>query len=200
MQLRGAAPNHHPLPVEGRSQPTRLRSVARTARKPPRPARKAPRTAMPAAPAVYASTALGMACWEFDVRRAGRFLAAARTPLRQVGSGPATARSRLWRHRGLPDPRRPRPPTPGSRSARRVAAAVRTGAAALTPRVGRPLIAPARPSPAPRGGARVSAPLPGLRQRAPTRYRSRQIRQQPLCASPSPRPRRTTWRGTPSPA
>lgn len=35
---RGATPHHHPLPVEGRPQPTCLRSVARTARKPPRPA------------------------------------------------------------------------------------------------------------------------------------------------------------------
>lgn len=33
----------------------------------------------------YTAYALGMACWEFDVRRAGRFLAAARTPLRQMG-------------------------------------------------------------------------------------------------------------------
>lgn len=32
MQLRSATPHHHPLPVEGRPQPTRLRSVARTAR------------------------------------------------------------------------------------------------------------------------------------------------------------------------
>lgn len=30
-------PHHHPLPVEGRPQPTRLRSVARAARKPPAP-------------------------------------------------------------------------------------------------------------------------------------------------------------------
>ena len=125
----GATPHHHPLPVEGRPQPTRLRSVARTARKPPRPVRKAPLTAMPAAPAVYAprlgpagsacvllpaqvsrlrrlpfaavahsgyavcpsrrcaytAYALGMACWKLDARRAGRFLAAARTPLRQMG-------------------------------------------------------------------------------------------------------------------
>ena len=35
---RGATPHHRPLPVEGRPQPTRLRSVARTARRPPRPA------------------------------------------------------------------------------------------------------------------------------------------------------------------
>lgn len=54
---RGATPHHHPLPVEGRPQPTCLRSVARTARKPPRPARKAIPTAMPAAPAVYCSAA-----------------------------------------------------------------------------------------------------------------------------------------------
>lgn len=52
-----STPHHHPLPVEGRPQPTCLRSVARTARKPPRPARKAPLTAMPAAPAVYCSAA-----------------------------------------------------------------------------------------------------------------------------------------------
>lgn len=57
MQLRGATSHHHPLPVEGRPQPTRLRSVARTARKPPRPARRASLTAMPAAPAVYCSAA-----------------------------------------------------------------------------------------------------------------------------------------------
>lgn len=57
VQLRGATSHHHPLPVEGRPQPTRLRSVARTARKPPRPARRASLTAMPAAPAVYCSAA-----------------------------------------------------------------------------------------------------------------------------------------------
>lgn len=55
--IPSATPHHHPLPVEGRPQPTCLRSVARTARKPPRPARKAPLTAMPAAPAVYCSAA-----------------------------------------------------------------------------------------------------------------------------------------------
>ena len=33
----------------------------------------------------YTAYALGMACWESDVRRAGRSLAAARTPLRQMG-------------------------------------------------------------------------------------------------------------------
>lgn len=33
----------------------------------------------------YTAYALGMACWVFDVRRSGRFLAAARTPLRQMG-------------------------------------------------------------------------------------------------------------------
>ena len=55
--IQGATPHHHPLPVEGRPQPTCLRSVARTARKPPRPARRAPLTAMPAAPAVYCSAA-----------------------------------------------------------------------------------------------------------------------------------------------
>ena len=43
-----STPHHHPLPVEGRPQPTCFRSVVRTARKPPRPARKAPLTAMPA--------------------------------------------------------------------------------------------------------------------------------------------------------
>lgn len=110
-------------------QPTRLRSVARTARTRPVLRRKAISTAMPAAPAVYAprlgpagsarvslpaqasrlrrlafaavahagcavcpslrcaytASALGMACREFDVRRPGRVLAAARTPLRRVG-------------------------------------------------------------------------------------------------------------------
>ncbi len=205
------------------------------------------------------------------MRRSGRFLAAARTPLRQMGCCPlalvrgwwwgvdalaaltrsgerdsaATSppglphgrhalasgapdprgnrssrqpRSRLRRHRGLPDPRRPRPPSPGSRGActgsqpppapapqlspqgsgrGRSHARVRRSVSA--PHLGHPLIAPARPSSAPRGGARAPAPLPGLRQRAPTRRRSHRIRQQPLCASPSPRPRRTTWRGTPSP-
>ena len=208
------------------------------------------------------------------MRRAGRLLAAARTPLRQVGccplvlvrgwwwdvdvlaasprnskrdsaatsppglphgrnalaSGapdsrgnrsPRQPRSRLWRHRGLPDPRRPRSPSPGSRNAcagsqappapapqlspqgsgrSRSHARVRVRRSVNAPRLGHPLIAPARPSSAPRGGARVPAPLPGLRQRAPTRHRARRIRQRPLCASPSPRPRRTTWRGTPSPA
>lgn len=127
--IPSATTHHHPLPVEGRPQPTCLRSVARTARKPPRPAREAPLTAMPAAPAVYAQRlgpassayvllpaqvsrlrrlpfaavahsgcavcpsrrcaytayALGMACRKVDVRRSGRFLAAARTPLRRMG-------------------------------------------------------------------------------------------------------------------
>ena len=126
---RASTPHHHPLPVEGRPQPTCLRSVARTARKPPRPARKrhsrpcpplrlciAPRlgpassayvllpaqvsrlrrltfaavahsgyAVCPSRRCAYTAYALGMACWEFDVRRAGRFLAAARTPLRQMG-------------------------------------------------------------------------------------------------------------------
>ena len=36
-QTRDPTPHHHPLPVEGRPQPTRLCSVARTARKPPPP-------------------------------------------------------------------------------------------------------------------------------------------------------------------
>ena len=54
---RDATPHHRPLPIEGRPQPTCLRSVARTARKPPRPARRSPLTAMPAAPAVYCSAA-----------------------------------------------------------------------------------------------------------------------------------------------
>lgn len=208
------------------------------------------------------------------MRRAGRFLATARTPLRQMGccsfvlvrgwwwgvavlaalteeqqarlrsdvtpglphglhalaSGapdprgnrsPRQPRSRLWRHRGLPDPRRPRPPSPGSRNAcagsqpppapapqllpqgsgrSRSHARVRVRRSVSAPHLGHPFIAPARPSSAPRGGARAPAPLPGLRQRAPTRHRSRRIRQQPLCASPLPRPRHTTWHGTPSPA
>ncbi len=123
------------------------------------------------------------------------------------------------RHRGLPDPRRPRPPSPGSRNAcagsqpppapapqlspqgsgrSRSHACVRRSVSA--PHLGHPFIAPAWPPSAPCGGARDPAHLPGLRQRAPTRHHSRRIRQQPLCASPSPRPRRTTWRGTPSPA
>lgn len=288
MQLRGATPHHHPLPVEGRPQPTCLRSVARTARKPPRPARRAPLTAMPAAPAVYCSAArasqlrlrvapgsgqpaapsalrggrtlrlrrLSLAALRIHSLRSGHGLPGVRRA--QVGSVPrggahsATAdgllpfrarsrvvvgcgcprgppdprgnrssrqpRSRLRRHRGLPDPRRPRPPSPGSRGActgsqpppapapqlspqgsgrGRSHARVRRSVSA--PHLGHPLIAPARPSSAPRGGARAPAPLPGLRQRAPTRRRSHRIRQQPLCASPSPRPRRTTWRGTPSP-
>ena len=90
VQLRGATPHHHPLPVEGRPQPTCLRSVARTARKPPRPARKAPLTAMPAAPAVYAPR-LGPAGSAYvslpaQVSRLRRLpFAAARTPLRQMG-------------------------------------------------------------------------------------------------------------------
>ena len=50
---RVATPHHHPLPIEGRPQPARLRSVARTARKPPRTAREVNLTAEPAAPAVY---------------------------------------------------------------------------------------------------------------------------------------------------
>lgn len=196
------------------------------------------------------------------MRRAGRFLAAARTPLRQMGCCPlvlvrgwwwdvdvlaasprnskrdsaatspprASARPQCPRERrsGSPResepataPRRPRPPSPGSRDAcagpqpppapapqlssqgsgrSRSHDRARVRRSVNAPRLGRPLIAPARPSSAPRGGARVPAPLPGLRQRALTRHRSRRIRQRPLCASPSPRPRRTTWRGTPSPA
>ena len=92
------------------------------------------------------------------------------------------------RLRGLPDPRRSRPPSPGSRNAcagsqpppapaqrasrqgsGRVrshgrSACVSAPAGAPSPlALGRLLIAPARPSPAPRGGARAPAPLPGLR-------------------------------------
>lgn len=134
---------------------------------------------------------------------------------------PRQPRSRLRRHRGLPDPRRPRPPSPGSRNAcagsqpppapaprlspqgsgrSRSHARVRVRRSVSAHRLGRPFTAPVRPSSAPRGGARAPAPLPGLRRRASTRHRPRQIRQQPLCASRSPRPLRTTWRGTPSPA
>lgn len=58
--------------------------------------------------------------------------------------------------------------------------------------------APARPSPAPRGVARVPAPLLGLRCRHPNRRGSQRTRQTPLCASRRPRPRRTTWLGTPT--
>ena len=219
---QGATPHHHPLPVEGRPQPTRLRSVARTVRKPPRPARKAPLTVMPAAPAVYCSAAqasrlrrlpfatvahsgyavcpslrcaytvyaLGMACWEFDVHRSGRFLAAARTPLRQMGCYSLVLVRGLWWGVGvlaaLTEGQRARlrgdvaPPgfraaatrsraalripegigardgpetTPSAQSGepervRRVAAAVRAGATALTPRVG------AQPLPRPRAPER----------------------------------------------
>lgn len=96
-------------------------------------------------------------------------------------------------------PRRSRPPSPGSRNACVGSQPPSAPAPQPSPQgSGRPLIAPARPSPAPRGGARAPAPLPGLRQRAPTRHRPRQIRQQPLCASPWPRPRRTTSPGTPT--
>lgn len=63
--------------------------------------------------------------------------------------------------------------------------------------LGEPLIVPARPSPAPRGGARAPAPLPGLRRRGPSRHCPQRIRLRHLVASRSPRPRRTTWRGTP---
>ena len=58
--------------------------------------------------------------------------------------------------------------------------------------------APARPSPAPRGGARAPAPRPGLRCRHPNRRGSQRTRQTPLRASQRPRPRRTTWLGTPT--
>ena len=97
-------------------------------------------------------------------------------------------------------PRRRRGSRPQGSGRGRSHARVRVRRSVSAPHLGHPLTAPARPSSAPRGGARVPAPLPGLRQRAPTRHRPRQIRQQPPCASPSPRPRRTTWRGTPSPA
>ena len=51
---RDPTPHHRPLPVEGRPQPTRLRSVARSARTRPALRGGAPSTAMPAAPAVHA--------------------------------------------------------------------------------------------------------------------------------------------------
>lgn len=220
----------------------------------------------------YTASALGMACRGFDMRRSGRFLAAARTPLRQMGccslallrgwwwgvdvlaalteerrarlrgdvacgpphgrhalaSGapdprgsrsPRQPRSRLRRHRGLPDPRRPRPPSPGSRNAcagsqpppapaprlspqgsgrSRSHARVRARRSVSPPRLGRSLIAPARPSSAPRGAARAPAPRPGLRCRHPNRRGSQRTRQTPLRASQRPRPRRTTWLGTPT--
>lgn len=45
----------------------------------------------------YTICALGMACWESDVRRAGRALAAARTPLRRTGRcSVVSARGRWW--------------------------------------------------------------------------------------------------------
>ena len=81
-----------------------------------------------------------------------------------------------------------------------------TGAPPASPRpperpsplaLGKPLIAPARPSPAPRGGARAPAPLPGLRRRDPSRHCPQRIRPKRQGAAPSPRPRRTTWRDTP---
>ena len=53
---RGTTPHHHPLLVEGRPQPTCLRSVARRLGSAPTCA-QATLTAMPAAPAVYAFAA-----------------------------------------------------------------------------------------------------------------------------------------------
>lgn len=186
----------------------------------------------------YTAYALGMACWEVDVRRPGRFLAAARTPLRQMGccsfalvrgwwwgvgvlaalTEEQRARRRPWasarpprareRRSGSPreseratapkpprcgigafltrgDPVRPvrgagarapgrsrRPRRRSGRHAKGRGASAPTGAPPVSPRpperpsplaLGRLLIAPARPSPAPRGGARAPAPLPGLR-------------------------------------
>lgn len=289
-QTRDSTPHHHPLPVEGRPQPTCLRSVARTARKPTRPAREAPLTAMPAAPAVYRSAArasqlrlrvapgsgqpaapsalrggrtlrlrcLSLAALRIHSLRSGHGLpggwraqggsvprggahsatadgllryhsrsrvvvgcgcprdphagAASATPPRRRPRAPARPSRARERRPGSPRESEPatapKPPAPApqlspqgsgrSRSHARVRVRVRRSVSA--PHLGHPFIAPARPSSAPRGGTRAPAPLPGLRQRAPTRHRPRQIRQRTLCASPLPRPRRTTWHGTPSPA
>ncbi len=160
----------------------------------------------------YTAYALGMACWEVDVRRSGRFLAAARTPLRQMGCCSFVLVRGWWwgvdALATLTEGQRARlsgyvaPGLPHGRHALASGAPGRSRRPRRrrSPHLGHPFIAPARPSSAPRGGARAPAPLPGLRQRAPTRHRPRQIRQRTLCASPLPRPRRTTWHGTPSPA
>ena len=44
----------------------------------------------------YTASALGTACWKVGVRRAGRFLAAARTPLRQMGCCPLVLVRGWW--------------------------------------------------------------------------------------------------------
>ena len=233
----------------------------------------------------YTASALGMACRGFDMRRSGRFLAAARTPLRRPGcyvflhvrrwlwgvgsvrvshrggcrrltlthgrrgaesasptgsdahapasepdSVPSDTMPRksapkpLTGPRGLPNrksgTRRPsrgagaRAPGRSRRPHRRrdhpaaarapvrphgrlVCASAPAGAAAS---LASDIIssAPARPSPAPRGVARAPAPRPGLRCRHPNRRGSQRTRQTPLRTSQRPRPRRTTWLGTPT--
>lgn len=131
----------------------------------------------------YTASALGMACWEADARRAGRFLAAARTPLRQMGCcsfflvrgwwwGVGSARSRTGRAREgrTGHSRRRRAPArpPRSRSV------------------------PSRlPTAADRARAPAGAPTPTASPLQPTR---------PRRSAPSPRPRRTTCGGTPIPA
>ena len=113
MQLRGATSHHHPLPVEGRPQPTRLRSVARTARKPPRPARRASLTAMPAAPAVCCSR-LGPAS-SACVLLSAQVSRLRRLPFTAVRGSPGRRRCRRWKGRP-PCGGSPRQPSPASAS------------------------------------------------------------------------------------
>ena len=101
-QTRDPTPHHRPLIVEGRPQPTCLRSVARTARKPPRPAQRAPLTAMPAAPAVHAPR-LGPASSAYvllpaQVSRLRRlpFAAVAHSGCAVCPRGAAHTQSTLW--------------------------------------------------------------------------------------------------------
>lgn len=130
----------------------------------------------------YTASALGTACRESDVRRAGRFLAAARTPLRQVGCCPLALVRGWWWGVGSACSR------PGRAREGRTGLGGRRRAPARPPR-SRSI--PSRlPAAADRARTPAGAPTPTASRHRPTR---------PRRSAPSPRPRRTTWSGTPSP-
>lgn len=129
----------------------------------------------------YTASALGTACWKVGVRRAGRFLAAARTPLRQMGCCPLVLVRGWWWGVG----------SARSRSGR--AREGRTGLRRRRRAPARPPRARSVPSRPPATTDRARAPAG-----APTPTTSRPRPTHPRRSAPWPRPRRTTWRGTPS--